>query len=148
MMVPLHTAGFSLVEVMCAILILGIGVVGLTHGLTTALDSSKDSEYQTTAALVAAGRIETLRADGDLAEGETDGDCGADLALYHWRQSITRTPTDGLYEVTVAVENAQSGKAIYELKTLLFDPSVYSNFRPATNRLDSTRDQRPNRRNR
>lgn len=118
---PRH-AGFSLVEVMVAILILGIALVGLTQGITTALGSSKESELQTSAALIAAGQIETLRADGYLTDGETDGDCGEGLSLYRWKQSITATTTAGLHEVTVVVENAKSGTAIYELKTLLFDP--------------------------
>ena len=34
-----HNAGFSLMEVMCAILILGVAIVGLTTGITTALSS-------------------------------------------------------------------------------------------------------------
>ena len=49
-------AGFSLIEVMCAILILGIALVGLTQGLTTALSSSKESEQQTMAALLLSRR--------------------------------------------------------------------------------------------
>jgi len=69
--------GFSLVEVMVAILILGVALAGLTHGITTALASSKDSELQATAALFAAGKIETLRAEQDVENGETDGDGGA-----------------------------------------------------------------------
>jgi prepilin-type N-terminal cleavage/methylation domain-containing protein len=119
--VPRH-AGFSLVEVMVAILILGIALVGLTQGITTALGSSKESELQTSAALIAAGQIETLRADGYLTDGETEGECGEGLSLYRWKQSITATTTAGLHEVAVVVENAKTGTAIYELKTLLFDP--------------------------
>ncbi|MHB8520390.1 MAG: type II secretion system protein [Limisphaerales bacterium] len=132
-----RTAGFSLVEIMCAILILGIGLVGLTRGITTALSASKDSELQTTGALIAAGQLETLRAEGYLQEGASDGECGQDLALYRWKQSVTSTRIDGLYDVEVVVENSQSGKAIYDLRTLLFDPSTYSSAEPATNRLDS-----------
>lgn len=121
-----RTAGFSLVEVMCAILILGIGLVGLTQGITTALSSSKESELQTTAALIAAGQIETLQAEGFITEGETEGECGEGLSLYQWRQSVTSTKIDGLYEVEVVVENSKTGKAIYELRTLLFDPPIYT----------------------
>ena len=121
-----RTAGFSLIEVMCAVLILGIGLVGLTQGLTTALSSSKESEVQTSAALIAAGRMETLRADGYLKDGVEDGEGGEGFALYRWKQTITSTRIDGLHEVEVVVENAKSGSTIYELRTLLFDPPIDS----------------------
>ena len=117
-----RNAGFSLVEVMCAILILGIALAGLTQGVTTALTSSKESELQTTAALAAAGLVETLRAEGYLSDGTTEGDCGEGLSLYRWKQSITGTRIDGLHEVRVVVENAKTGQPIYELQTMLFQP--------------------------
>jgi general secretion pathway protein I len=113
-------AGFSLVEVMCAILVLGVALVGLTHGVSLALISNKESELQTNAALVAAGLIETLRAEGELVDGSTDGDCET-LPLYRWKQTISKTGIDGLHQVDVTVRNAKSDKAIYELQTLLFE---------------------------
>ncbi len=115
-----HSAGFSLIEVMVAILILAIALVGLTQGITTALGSSKESELQTTAALFAAGQIELLRAQTDWTDGTEQGDCGTVLPLYRWQQTISPTDTDGLHEVDVVVENAQTSQSIYELKTLLF----------------------------
>ena len=115
-------AGFSLVEVMCAMLILGIAIVGLVQGVNTALMSSKESEVQTTAALLAAGQIETLRADSfGVENGETEGDCGAELPQYRWRQTISATQIEGLHEVLVVVENSTTGKQIYELRTMLFE---------------------------
>jgi prepilin-type N-terminal cleavage/methylation domain-containing protein len=114
-------AAFSLVEVLCAILILGVALVGLTQGLTVALHSSKDSELLSTAALFAAGQIESLRAEGGLENGEQEGDCGEGLSLYRWRQSIKPAGVDGLHEVAVTVENAKSAQPIYELRTLLFE---------------------------
>ena len=135
-------AGFSLVEVMCAILILGIGVVGLTHGITAALGSIKESELQTTAALIAAGRIETLRAEGLLVDGVKEGEAGEGFSLYRWKQSITRTPVDGLYEIEVVVQNSKSGQAIYELRTLLFDPPLSSTEEQTRDRRDSDRSKK------
>ncbi|MCI0538980.1 MAG: prepilin-type N-terminal cleavage/methylation domain-containing protein [Verrucomicrobiales bacterium] len=123
-----RNAGFSLVELMCAILILGIGLVGITQGITTALRSSKESELQTTAALIAAGRIELLRADGYLINGEEEGECGDGLRLYRWKQSITSSTIDGLHEVEIAIAHGKSGKVIYELRTLLFDPPLDSSL--------------------
>ncbi len=121
-----HNSGFSLVEVMCAILILGVALAGLTQGVTTALTSSKESELQTTASLYAAGLIESLRAEGDLSDGVTEGDCGEGLSLYRWQQSVTSAGIDGLHQVDVVVENAKTGRSIYELQTLLFQPPLDS----------------------
>jgi prepilin-type N-terminal cleavage/methylation domain-containing protein len=133
--------GFSLIEVMVAILILGVALVGLTEAVTLGLQSNKDSEYQTTAAMYAAGLIETLRAEGDFEDGETEGDCGSELPLYRWKQTVTKTDLDGLYQVQVVVANARSGKAIYELATLLFESPTAPEVPSGTGR-DHSRRQR------
>ncbi len=104
-------------------MIMGIALVGLTHGITTALDSSKESEQQTVAALFAAGKIESLRAEGGLENGETGGDCGAGLTAYRWKQTISDTGIEGLHAVDVVVQTARNHQEIYELKTLLFESS-------------------------
>ncbi len=132
-----QNAGFSLVEIMCAIIILGIALVGLTQGITTALSSSKESELQTTAALIAAGKIEMLRADGYVLDGTTEGEGGEGLSLYRWKRSITSTSVDGLHEVSVVVEDSKTGTTIYELRTLLFDPPSYSSSDGSSDRKDS-----------
>ncbi|HEX4349420.1 MAG TPA: prepilin-type N-terminal cleavage/methylation domain-containing protein, partial [Verrucomicrobiae bacterium] len=105
-----HHAGFSLIEVMVAILILAIALTGLTAGITTALSCSKDSELQTTAALFASGQIELLRAQTDWMDGTEQGDCGATLPLYRWRQTVSPTNVSGLHEVDVVVENSRTGQ--------------------------------------
>ncbi len=117
-------AGFSLLEVMCAILILGIGLVGLTQGITTALGSSKDAEIQSAAALLAAGQIETLRAEGYVIEGESEGEGTGTLSDYTWVQNVVETQPEGLYEVTVTIRRTATSEDIFELKTLLFDPPI------------------------
>lgn len=127
---------------MCAILILGIAMVGLTLGITTALSSNKESELQTTAALLAAGQIELLQADKILADGVQAGDFGAGLSLYRWKQSISGTAISGLHEVEVTVENSKTGKSIYALRTMLFDPpSELASGRP-DQRKDSAKSKK------
>src|SRR5438309_11863420 len=96
-----HNAGFSLVEVMIAVVILSVALISLTQGITTALASSKESELQTTAALFAAGQIELLRAGQNWVDGTENGDCGAVLPLYRWKQTVKPTGTDGLHDVDV-----------------------------------------------
>jgi len=134
--------GFSLVEVLCAILILGVGLVGLVQGVTTALSSSKEAELQTTAALFAAGQIETLRADGFVIEGTTDGTCGPDLDAYQFRQTVSKTAIEGLFDVVVAVEHSTTGKTIYELETLIFDALSVSDTTTSDTRNGERRRER------
>jgi prepilin-type N-terminal cleavage/methylation domain-containing protein len=117
-----HNAGFSLVEVMVAILILGIALTGLVHGISSALASSKESELQTVPAFFAQGKIEELRASGLIENGDADGDCGKLLPIYRWRESVAATDIPGLHEVNVVVEHAQTKREIYELKTMVFQP--------------------------
>jgi prepilin-type N-terminal cleavage/methylation domain-containing protein len=137
-------AGFSLIEVMCAILILGISLVGLTQGITAALSSSKESELQTTAALIAAAQIELLRAEGYILTGVAEGQGGPGQSLYLWRQSVESTTIDGLFEVAVTVQHSGTGKEIYTLTTLLFDPPILSSRESSDERRDRerSRDQR------
>jgi prepilin-type N-terminal cleavage/methylation domain-containing protein len=142
-----NEAGFSLVEVLCAMLILGVALVVMTQGLSVALASSKESELQTAAALIAAGRIETLRVEGEYDNGETEGDCGDDLPNYAWKQTISSTRTDGLHDVVVDVEKANSEVVIYELHTLLFDPGD-ATLVDQTNAKQTTQSQAKKRRQR
>jgi len=127
---------------MCAIIILGIALVGLTQGITTALSSSKESELQTAAALIAAGKIEMLRADGYVLDGITEGEGGEGLSLYRWKRSVTSTSVDGLHEVSVVVEDSKTGTPIYELRTLLFDPPSYSNSDGSSDRKESLKSRK------
>lgn len=131
-------AGFSLIEVMCAILILGVGIIGMVQGLTTALASSKESEWHTIAAHLAAGRVELLRADGFIIAGEDSGLCD-ELPNYQWRQTITATTPEGLFDITVTIENANTGRMLYELRTLLFDPPLLPSEKDAKDTRKSGR---------
>jgi general secretion pathway protein I len=126
-------AGFSLIEVMCAVAILAVAIVGLTQAINVALTSSKESEMQTTAAWIAAGLIESLRADGIYTDGESEGEGSGAYSIYSFKQTVSKTDIDGLHEVVIKVAEQKTGKAIYELRTMLFDPPTDTT---------STRDQR------
>jgi prepilin-type N-terminal cleavage/methylation domain-containing protein len=116
-----HNGGFSLIEVLCAILIMGVALVALTRGMTTALGSTKDSEVQTTVAPLAAGLIETLRAGGVLTDDTTEGDFGDSYPGYSWQQTVAPGGVDGLHQVDVVVKDSRTGAVLYKLTTLLFD---------------------------
>jgi hypothetical protein len=70
--------------------------------------------------------METLRAEGYYLEGETEGDCGDILADCQWRQTLSSTELEGLYDVTIAIEDSRRNKLVYELHTLLFEAPLAS----------------------
>ena len=128
---PLHAkqtgeCGFSLIELMLAVFILAVGLTGLTHGITTSLKSSKVSEIQSTASLLAAGRIEFIKADGFYLEGVDDGNFGELYPQFTWKSTITETDMEGLFEVRVEILDKDGAKPYFELTTLLFDPPYLS----------------------
>lgn len=145
-----RSRGFSLVEVMGAILILGIGLVGLTEGITGALRATRESRLQTAAALQAAGLLETLRAESYLVDGVTEGDCGPGLVPHRWRQTISRTDLEGLHDVAVTILDEKTGQIVCELRTLLFEPpgGSLSTNTPADTRTDADRRRRDRNRGR
>lgn len=120
--------GFSLLESILAVLILGVGITGMAEGITAALRTSKEAEHRTAAALLASGRLEEIRAEGFLTEGERDVEPEDGPRAYSIHEIVARTPTDGLYEVTVAVRLAATEETVHEVKTLLFDPEASSSF--------------------
>ena len=113
--------GFSLLEAILAVAILSVGLVGLMEGMTLGIRGSREAEKQTVAALLAAGHMETIRAEGLLIEGSEEGDFGETFSTYSWSRSLNQTPLDGLFEVVVRVKSAESRQLLYELRTLLFD---------------------------
>lgn len=118
--------GFSLIEILCAVLVLGIALTGLTEGITVSLRTAKEAEYHTSAVLLAAGSMETLRAEGDFIVGEETGDFGRDFPLYRWRRTIRETGLRGLYELRVEVVLDATEKPLYALETFLFQmPSSF-----------------------
>lgn len=111
-------SAFSLIEILVAVAILAVALVGLTRGLTTALASSRDSAAYSQAVWIAASRIEFLRADYLPGEGESEGTSGP----FTWRQTVSKTAQDGLFEVRIAVERTSEPGALYTLSTYVFDP--------------------------
>lgn len=128
---PRRHAGFSLIEVSVAILIMSLALVALTRGLTTALGSTKDSAVETTVASLAAGQLETLRASAVLTDDTTEGDFGDDFPKYSWEQTIAPADVDGLHQVDVKVKDSKTGATLYQLTTLLFDTDY-----PTSNEAD------------
>ncbi len=138
-------SGFSLVELLFAIMILGVGIAGMARGITASLSSSKESEIQTKAALFASSRIELLRAEGFLIPGEETGECGLTLPGHGYTQTLTEVEPEGLYEVSLTIAPTNSlDRITFKLETMLFDPPI--GLDSTTDRENARREERQSQR--
>jgi general secretion pathway protein I len=77
-------AGFSLVEVLCALAIAAASIVVLSSGATGALKSARALDMHLGARIVLQSILEDELAAGDTAPAERQGDSGP----YRWQLSI------------------------------------------------------------
>jgi type IV pilus assembly protein PilV len=128
---PNRRSGFTLVEVLIALVVLTVGMLGIGVMLLDALRSSR-SALQRTAAVILAGdmgdRIRSNRAGGDayaVADGAVlpappksctaanscDASEVAAVELYEWQQAALRALPDARTTVTGELDAASSARA-------------------------------------
>jgi general secretion pathway protein I len=101
MMTGLHKdAGFTLLEVMIAIAILGISLVLTLELFGGALSSTSLSRHYTEATFLARHKLEELSLENQLAPGSQQGDFGEEYAAYHWQAEISPYSIPQLAAVT------------------------------------------------
>jgi len=100
------TAGFTLIEVMVALIVLGVGILALSGSSAVVNRMIGRGRIETHAALLAARRVERLR----MAAGSTSPRCaspsfasGGPLWEDGLRQSWTVDPSGSLRKVRVSV---------------------------------------------
>lgn len=95
-------SGFSLIEVLVALLILGL-VLGATSQLVGgALNTVSALEANTMGSWVALNQI-SLAQLNKVAEGESNGETQMAGRTWYWRQTIKPTPETELLEIMVEV---------------------------------------------
>ncbi len=94
--------GFTLLEILLALVLFGAGVVGIAGLFAYALDSSLDAEYTETAVALAQARMEevkniTYASIASEAKAQVAG-----FALFQRQVAVIENPTD-LKQVTITV---------------------------------------------
>ena len=114
-----HSAGFSLVEMVVALMIFSVSVVAVIEVFTLCLRATGTSLNHTRAVFLAQGLIEEAASEGTMMAGEESGEFGDGFPGATWTQEITESDTAGLYEVRVTVAWEERGtERTFELSTL------------------------------
>ena len=98
-------AGFTLIEMVVATVLLVLGVVGALACISSATRSTSISSEYTTAALLAQQKIAEVEATPDQIQGgEQSGDFGEEHPTFSWRQNIESSNIASLMRVTLIIE--------------------------------------------
>ena len=101
--------GFTLIEVLVALVIVALGMSALLETLGSAADTATWLRDKTFAEWIAFNQLTTLRLSGTLpTDGTTDGELDYAGRHWRWRQVITDLGFPGLFRIDVKVEPAET----------------------------------------
>ena len=101
----MRSEGFTLIEVLVAMVILSIAFVALLVHENRGIDYAMHAKFLTTSTLLAERHIAELEeADTSTMTGEKTGDFGEDYPGYTYTESIETTLLTGYYKYSLRVE--------------------------------------------
>ena len=119
--------GFTLIEVMLAILILGIGLVVLVNSASRCLAVVKSARlYEDARHLIARVELEFPIDREEFSEGRESGNFEGRYGKYRWERevSLSGEEEDGFYEVSTRILWSESGnrRGREEVVTYMYVP--------------------------
>lgn len=96
--------GFTLVEILVALLVLAIALTAAARGLSAAIDTTAALRDRTLARWVAEDQLASLELGREWpALDEKEGDAEMGGRAFHWRQGTSATPVARMRRVEVSV---------------------------------------------
>jgi prepilin-type N-terminal cleavage/methylation domain-containing protein len=125
--------GFTLVEMLVAIVVLAVGIAGTLAALGAISSSSGAAAEYDRAALLAERQLAEIEAQEQAPSGEDSGDFGEEYPGYQWEQEVLATDVENLVEVrlTVSWGNEKARRSIQVSTYLLQEQSSAPTTTPA-----------------
>ena len=106
--------GFTLIEVLAAMLLIGIVLPVVMQGVMAATRAGSDAHRRTEAATLAQSKLQELTVTGQWDGGTLSGDFGADWPAYRWQATVADWANDaqgvGMQQVDVSVTWTDRGR--------------------------------------
>jgi prepilin-type N-terminal cleavage/methylation domain-containing protein len=117
-----HRRGFTLVEVLATLVLIGIVLPFAVRGTSVALNTASNAKHVAEAAGLAEAKLAEIVSQGDWATGTTQGDFGQEWPEYKWRvQTTTSDTTANVTEIMLSVVWTERGKErAFNVSTLAY----------------------------
>ncbi len=99
--------GFTLLEVMIALLIIATSFIVLLHSRNQSVLAADYAKRMTVATLLATGRMSEIEQEGVTDTGEDMGTFGEDFPEYTWKVSVSETVYEDMRSVRLEVSWSQ-----------------------------------------
>jgi general secretion pathway protein I len=116
-------SGFTLIEVLVALVILAVALTAASRAARVATDSAQESRLHTLATWVAQNRIAELTASRAFpATGNTSGHGRMAGVEFDWKETVASTPNPGFRKFTIDVLRPADTQILVTLNAYLTQP--------------------------
>jgi general secretion pathway protein I len=120
-----RNAGFTLVEVMVALVIAGLSLAAVAASVSQMVDAGSAMRERTYASWIAQNKIAELRLANVVPEvSSTTGEIEYAAQDWAWRSTISETGVENLYRVDVEISYAGSDQVIRSVTGFIGEPGM------------------------
>ena len=119
---PRRWSGFTLLEVLVALVVVAVAVAALGRAGSQALDSQAELERRTWALWVADNALAELQLEPGVSTGQRQGSSDMGGRTWYWEMLIQPAPGGELLRVDVAVHDGPSGDSPVVMHTGFLAP--------------------------
>ncbi len=117
--------GFTLIEVMVALVIVALSLTAVTASMSQMIDASQAMRDRTYASWIAQNRIAEFRLASETPDvGASNGEVEYANAEWAWRATISETGVDDLYRIDVSVSIAGNEDVIRTVSGFVGPPGA------------------------
>jgi len=120
---PGRNSGFTLIEVMVALVIVSLALAGVAASMGQMIDTANTMRDRTFASWIAQNTIAELRLAGAMPEvGESSGDVDYANTTWTWTANVSETGVENLMKVEVTVSYAGFDDPVRQVTGFIGEP--------------------------